>query len=159
MDFQTPSEVCDYMVSLMKSDNLKNHLKILEPTPGEGNLVNALRRLTFNEVIAPDDFWNIDETEYFDYIIMNPPFSPMEMGYKILYRCMNMSNRIIALMPWLTIINSEKRTKDIMNFGLRSITHLPRNVFKGSRVQCCVLEMEKDFREETKFKTFNFKNE
>ena len=62
---------------------------------------------------------------------MNPPFSPMKQGYEILYKCMNMTDNIIALMPYLTIINGEKRTQDIMNWGLKSITHLPRSTFKG----------------------------
>ena len=54
-----------------------------------------------------------------------------------------MTNNIIALMPYLAIINGEKRTNDIMNFGLKSITHLPRSTFKGSRVQTCILEMQR----------------
>ena len=56
-------------------------------------------------------------------------------------------------MPYLTIINGEKRTQDIMNWGLKSITHLPRSIFKGSRVQTCILEMKKGFIGDTIFKT------
>ena len=88
-----------------------------------------------------------------DWIVMNSPFSPMKEGYNILYRCMNMTDNIIALMPYLTIINGEKRTQDIMNWGLKSITHLPRSTFKGSRVQTCILEMKKGYTGDTIFKT------
>jgi hypothetical protein len=77
----------------------------------------------------------------------------MKMGYEILYKCMDMSDNIIALMPYLAIINGEKRTNDIMSFGLKSITHLPRSVFKGSRVQTCILEMSKGYKGDTIFKT------
>lgn len=56
------------------------------------------------------------------------------------------------------MINSEKRTSDICDFGLISITHLPRNVFKGSRVQCCILQLSKDFNGITQFLTPKFKN-
>jgi hypothetical protein len=81
---------------------------------------------------------------------MNPPFTPMSLGYKILFQCMEWTNNIIALMPWLTIINSQKRTEKINNYGLKSVTHLPRKTFPGSRVQCCILEMEKYYLDVTK---------
>ena len=67
---------------------------------------------------------------------------------------MELSDDIVALMPWLTIINGEGRTNDIMNFGLISITHLPRNIFKGSRVQCCILHMNRGWKEPTIFYKF-----
>jgi hypothetical protein len=147
MDFQTPSYICDYMVSLI--DNYPQI--VLEPTAGEGNLVKALQ-LKGYVVEAPHEFWDCQGR--FDTVVMNPPFTPMEVGYKILYRAMEMSNRIIALMPYLTIINSQKRTKDIFNYGLKSIIHLPRNVFKGSRVQTCILNMEKGYTGECIFKCY-----
>jgi len=53
-------------------------------------------------------------------------------------------------MPWLTIINSQKRTEKINNYGLKSVTHLPRKTFPCSRVQCCILEMEKYYLDVTK---------
>lgn len=111
---------------------------VLEPTPGEGHLVGLLSGY---EVTAPIDFWKVGGR--FDAVVMNPPFSPMLVGYKILYKCMEMSDIVVALMPWLTMINSVRRTKDIMNWGLRSVTHLPRSAFEGARVQTCILEMRK----------------
>lgn len=161
MDFQTPPYVCDYMVNITPysiNPIYSRNRKILEPTPGQGNIVSSLHKyLPHSEIIAPENFWDIPNTEQFDLIVMNPPFTPMEEGYKILFRCMEMSDNIIALMPWLTMINSEKRTKLIMDFGLKSITHLPRNVFKGSRVQCCILEMKKGYTQDTIFKNFKTK--
>lgn len=151
MDFQTPTYICNYMVSLIEG----NPITILEPTPGEGNLVKSLQTLTFTKIHTPDDFFTYNHLDKYDYIVMNPPFTPMKLGYEILYECMDMSDNIIALMPWLTMINSEKRTKDIMDFGLKSITHLPRKVFNGSRVQTCILDMKKDYKGQTKF--YNFK--
>lgn len=142
--FQTPKEICEYMASLLP-DNSGN---ILEPTPGLGNLAKALQ--IKGQVFSPDDFFRMNK-QRFDYIVMNPPFSPMSVGYKIFYECMEMSDNIIALMPWLTIINGQKRTNDIMNFGLISITHLPRSIFNGSRVQTCILQMKKDYNGDTKF--------
>ncbi len=144
-NFQTPENICEYMASFLPKDAGS----ILEPTPGKGNLVKALNK--YGNVIVPNDFNSLIQNK-FDWIVMNPPFSPMSQGYKILYDCMEMSNNIIALMPYLAIINGEKRTADIMNFGLKSITHLPRSTFKGSRVQTCILEMQKGYIGDTIFK-------
>lgn len=145
-NFQTPDYICKYMSSFLPD----KAGSILEPTPGKGNLIKYLQKK--GNVIYSNDFWNMEHI-YYDWIVMNPPFTPMKKGYDILYKCMEMSNNIIALMPYLTIINGEKRTNDIMSFGLKSITHLPRSVFKGSRVQTCILEMEKDYKGDTIFKT------
>lgn len=144
VDFQTPPWCCEYMVSLIP-DGCR---KVLEPTPGQGNLVKALQDKGY-DVESPNNFFDLIEFEQFDCIVMNPPFTPMKLGYEILYRCMKMSDNIIALMPWLSLINGEKRTKDIIRFGLKSVTHLPRKTFTGSRVQCCILQMRKYYKGET----------
>lgn len=89
---------------------------------------------------------------------MNPPFSPMKQGYDILYRCMEMSDNIIALMPYHAIMNSDKRHNDIKAFGLVSITHLYRTTFKGAKVQTCILEMRRDYKGDTVYTTL-LKNE
>lgn len=142
--FQTPDKVCTYMSSFLPD----NAGLILEPTAGIGNLVKALKQK--GEVVAPDDFFEMSK-QRFDWVVMNPPFTPMSKGYKILYECMDMSDNIIALMPWLTIINGQKRTNDIMRFGLISITHLPRTIFNGARVQTCILQMSKGYNGSTQF--------
>jgi len=144
MDFQTPQNICELMVSMIPSGSIT----VLEPTPGIGNLVNALKIEKY-EVIAPSDFW--ETSGFFDAIVMNPPFTPMLKGYEILDKCLSLSNNIIALMPWLTVINSEKRTKKIVEFGLKTITHLPRSTFKGSRVQTCILQIINGWNEPCRF--------
>ena len=136
MDFQTHPAICKYMVGLLPA----GVVSVLEPTPGVGNLVRALHGY---QVTAPSDFFRVSGS--FDAVVMNPPFTPMELGYRILYATMQMTDIIIALMPWLTIINSQKRTDDIKAFGLKSVTHLPRSAFPGSRVQTCVLEMRRGY--------------
>lgn len=144
MDFQTPETICKYMTSLIPD----GVITVLEPTPGLGNIV---RELNGYQITAPNDFFLLDKN-WFDAIVMNPPFTPMQKGYDILYRCMDMTTEIIALMPYLTIINGEKRTNKIIDWGLKSITHLPRSTFKGCRVQTCVLQMSEGWKGETIYK-------
>lgn len=145
-NFQTPINICKYMASFLP----KNAGLILEPTSGKGNLVKELQ--PYGNVIVPDNIYKMLESK-FDWIVMNPPFTPMKQGYEILYKCMEMTDNIIALMLYLTIINGEKRNSDIMNWGLKSITHLPRNTFKGARVQTCILEMKRGYNADTIFRT------
>lgn len=136
LHFQTAPWVARYMAGMIP----RGASSVLEPTPGEGNIV---RELSSYRVTAPREFWEVSGR--FDSVVMNPPFTPMSTGYKILFACMGLSDSIIALMPWLTIINSEGRTSRIIEFGLRSVTHLPRSAFPGSRVQTCILELEKGY--------------
>lgn len=153
-NFQTPEKICDYMVSLLPTD--RGITRVLEPTPGEGNLVQSLKKRKF-EVVCPDSDFYCNILGWYNAIVMNPPFTPMKIGYDILYRCMEMTDVIIALMPWLALINSEQRTEDIFNFGLVSVTHLPRSVFKGSRVQTCVLKMIRGYNKITEFSALDAK--
>lgn len=146
--FQTPDWCCKYMANFVP-DKCGT---ILEPTAGKGNLVKVLEEK--GHVFAPDDFFDLSDDCRFNWIVMNPPFTPMKVGYEILDRCMEMSDNIVALMPWLTIINSQKRTTKIMDFGLKSIIHLPRKTFPGSRVQTCILELRKEWDEPTIFRAY-----
>lgn len=147
-NFQTPEWCCELMASLVPEGTET----VLEPTPGGGNLVKSLSKKF--SVVSPDgDFFDFDMSSSPKCVVMNPPFTPMVKGYKILYRCMERADVIITLLPWLAIINSEKRTRDIMEFGLERIIHLPRSTFKGSRVQCCILVMLRGYKGATAFET------
>ncbi len=176
-EFQTPPHVAAYMASLIPGFARK----ILEPTPGEGILVEAiinhLDKVKGKDgggylVDAPDDFFLLKK-QRFDAVLMNPPFSgkyanmenaPMEinkhgmrLGYYIMQQCMEMSDNIIALMPWFTISDSDTRLRFLKAYGLKSLTALPRVTFKYARIQTVVIELEKGWKQETIFKVYNKK--
>jgi len=164
MTFQTPPEVVEYMCSMIPV----GAKTVLEPTPGEGNIVNALNDIGL-DVTAPDNFFSLQQDK-FDCIIMNPPFSAkyafgipdgiketgMKIGYHILFKCMGMSDHLIALMPWFLILDSSVRLKQLKEFGLRSITALPRSTFDYARIQCCIFELDRNWKGKTEFKVFSF---
>ncbi len=160
-DFQTPPDVCRYMVSLVPL----TAKTILEPTPGIGNIVEILKQQNF-QVTAPEDFFKVDKNEsWFDCIVMNPPFAHayafgvpehlnkagMRLGYHILLECMQMSSNIVALMPWFTISDSDVRLRTLKKFGLRSVTALPRKTFQFARIQTLVIQLEKGYDGPTEF--------
>lgn len=162
--FQTPPNVCDYMVSLVP----KEAQTILEPTQGKGNIVRSLRSAGYKNITTPKNVFVMREKK-FDCIVMNPPFSEkyanmegaspdlmgLGVGVSILRKCSGMSNNIIALMPWFTLIDSDVRTRAFKKFGLRSVTALPRKTFKYSRIQTMVMEFEQGYAGATEFKVFD----
>ncbi len=160
-DFQTPIPVCKFMVSLLP-DGVKT---VLEPTPGNGNIVSQLKGY---DVTAPKDYFQLEERR-FDAVVMNPPFAlkytnvenapahvinkGMKMGYQIFFECLQRSDCVIALMPWFTISDSDIRLRAVKQYGLKSITALPRKTFQYARIQTAVLEMRRGWDGPT---TFNF---
>jgi len=169
-NFQTPKEVCRYMASLVPTGSKK----ILEPTPGLGNIVEALNKEGFTPEF-PEDYFQ-ERNRYlkqdWDCIVMNPPFSSksaymenapdewknhtgMKFGYKLLLEMMLISDHIIALMPWFTISDSDVRLRTLQKFGIRSITALPRKTFQYARIQTMVLELDRNYKGSTEFKVFD----
>lgn len=161
-EFQTPPALAKYMASLVPQECEI----VLEPTPGEGNLLRALEAKDFT-ALAPYDFFEM-KPEKFDCVVMNPPFSieytyglPPELckkgfqvGYHILKSCMEMSDTIIALLPWFIITNSEKRMKEIKAWGLKMVCVVPRRWFPGSRASNCILVLEKGYSGKIELTTF-----
>ena len=164
-NFQTPHAICEYMVSMVP-DFAKT---VFEPNPGLGNIVEALKRKNRYQVITADDFFLFDTAQRFDCVVMNPPFSSksahmenapanvevvgMKLGYYILKECMKMSDNIIALMPWYTISDSDVRMRYLRDFGIKSLTPLPRKTFQYARIQTVIIELEKGFQGSTTFLT------
>lgn len=104
----------------------------------------------------------------FDCIVTNPPFSieytfgmpdeinkkGSQVGYHILKGCMEMSDNIIALLPWFIITNSEKRMNEIKSWGLKQVCVIPRRWFLGSRASNCILVLQKGYAGKIEFTTF-----
>lgn len=141
INYQTRPDVAEYMASLLPKVPYRQC--ILEPTPGAGNLVAAAKK--YGDVIAPVLFENLNKQLRFDCAIMNPPFSPMALGYQYLLDVMLMTDEIVALLPWFIYINSDKRSRFFHEYGLILVTHLPRNVFPGCRIQCCIFKFSKGY--------------
>lgn len=166
INFQTPPPVCDYMVGMIPVWAVK----VLEPTPGVGNLVRSLEKENRFDITAAEDFFLLDEKSKYDCIIMNPPFSAkyafgvpegldapgMKLGYHMLTKCMDMTDNVIALMPWFTISDSDVRMRALKNYGIKSITALSRKTFQYARIQTCVIELDRGYSGKSRFHFFEF---
>ena len=82
----------------------------------------------------------------------------MKVGYHILEECLKRSLNVIALMPWFTISDSDVRLRMLIEWGLKSVTLLPRKTFDYTVIQTVVLELEKGFNDPMQFKYLNAKN-
>ena len=158
-NFQTPIVVCSLMAK-MAFKGYKPSFKplALEPTPGDGNLVHALQSQFYVE-FPSGDFWQSElftTCNNYNVIVMNPPFNPMAECERFVNAAMSMCNKIIVLLPWYYIINSERRLSMLKEFGLVSITALPRKTFPRARVQTAIFELVKGHSDITEFKTFNW---
>lgn len=167
-NFQTPAEICDYMVSMIPD----NAISVLEPTPGMGNLIAALEKKQKFEITAPEDFFLLNKLKKYDVVLANPPFSSktafignapidvdiqgMKLGYFILKELMKLSDNVIALMPWFTLSDSDVRMRFLRDFGIKSITPLPRKTFQYARIQTVIIELERNYPGKTEFKTVHF---
>jgi hypothetical protein len=169
-DFQTLPIIAKYMVGMLPSVVPEGHgpFTVLEPTPGDGNIVHELTDRGY-DVTVPVDYFLLG-SQNFDAVVMNPPFSAkdavlvnstkqlkgMAVCWEILTTCMLRSDIVIALVPWYIVINSDKRLKFLQQFGLVSVTSLPRKAFPGVRVQTCILELRKGYSRPTVLKSFTF---
>lgn len=144
---------------------------VCEPTPGKGNLVSILKSKGYR-VTAPRDYWTLNKKRRFDAIVGNLPFSsktffncPIEfegkgmiVAYEQMKVLMQMSDNVILLMPWFTISDSDVRLRMLKNYGLISVTALPRKTFQYARIQTCVLQLKKGYSGATEFKVFDCLN-
>lgn len=144
--YQTPDWACELMVSMIP----KNAKTVLEPTPGLRNLVRHIEAAGYT-VTAPERFEELDHLRHYDVTVMNPPFRK-SIENAFLKVAMEMSDTIIGLMPWFTVINCDSRARELFEFGLKSVTHLQRNTFQKIRVQPCIIHLERGYRGPTELK-------
>lgn len=126
-------------------------------------------------MIPENDFFLRDSNIKHECIVMNPPFSNksgymvnapagfkengMRLGYYFLTECLKMSDNVIALMPWFTISDSDKRLRMLTEFGIISLTALPRKTFEYARIQTVVIQLQRGFQGETIFRPFDFNSD
>lgn len=154
-EFQTPMIVGRHMATMLVPGFT------LEPTPGLGNLVRCAEEVGCWCYEPDGDFFkdpilNPPRVVRFDNVIMNPPYSDSQQGWTFLEPCLDLSCNIVILAPWILLINSGKRIDRLIKFGMQSVTHLPRKTFPGSRVQTCVIHLNKHHHGPTEFNYFNF---
>lgn len=166
LDFQTPPLLCDYVVGLLP-DSVRT---VLEPFPGIGNMVTALKKGERFQIDAPENYFALEPKRY-DAIVMNPPFSEttfenlpeslrgsgMRAGYAVFFECLQKTDICLAIMPTFVMLDSDKRMRNMLDFGMKSVTFLPRRTFGFIRVQTAVFEMVKGWHSSREFRYYDYK--
>lgn len=78
-------------------------------------------------------------------VVYVPVLTPMVPIFNIMNGLMEnpVVFSIYAAVPWQFITNAACRTRNVMNWGLSDIYHLPRNSYPKTSVQACFVEMHK----------------
>lgn len=144
-EYYTPEWLSEYMISLIDKEI---PFSVFDPTPGpNSSILSAVRKVYPCNVSVEElkgDFWDID-ISHVDIIVANPPFFPYSKVYQYLERFILIADQIICIIPWYTIINSERRTEKIIKSGLKRIVNVSRSAFPKIRVQICVLDIQKGY--------------
>jgi len=131
----TKIEVVRNLVDLVLSHkHYRKNIKILEPSFGTGNFINALRERGFLNIDGceidvelaknPSDFFNKSFDKHYDLIIGNPPFSKynLKKSYFTIKKYLKFK---IPLSVYLTKNELKKDKEKIENiFLLKSLKHL-----------------------------------
>lgn len=114
--------------------NLKEGMKILEPSAGQGHILDALKVKGYDDIvccelyyenqeilkekgyeIACSDFFGFDEYSTFDRIVMNPPFNlkadidHVNHAYKMLKE----GGKLVSIMAMGTKYRDDNKTKQL----------------------------------------------
>jgi len=161
--FATPDDIADWLVELA---DLQNYEKVLEPSAGQGAIVEAMQRKWHNIVpvcveIMPQnsliltkkkithffqDFLTSECKCPFDKIIANPPFSKnqdIDHVYKMV-ECCKQGGRVVSVMSNHWRESDKKKESEFRNFleGMEAEIHdIPAGKFKesGTMISCCVV--------------------
>jgi hypothetical protein len=131
----TKEEIVENLLDLLFTyKKYKQTAKILEPSFGTGNFINALKNKKYTNITGyeidedladdPTDFFNVSLDKKFDLIVGNPPFSKYNLkeSYYDLNRYINSEVKPSLYITSKKIENSKNRIENI--FILKSIKHL-----------------------------------
>ena len=159
----TPLEVALEMIEIADIDN---NSKVLEPSAGIGNIADQIKKYTNNldvceqmysyrellelkgHNIAGNDFLQYNNYNYFDCIIMNPPFSDEQNHIKHAYDLLVNGGKLISITsPHWTFAN-EKSSREFREWfdsiGGEIIEELDSGTFEMTGVRTQIIVINKD---------------
>lgn len=167
--FATPEKIADQLVKLAEINNTQ---AILEPSAGQGAIVNAIQRfygkgrmvhvyeiMPTNQTILKkisridflgDDFFNSKHIETFDRIIANPPFSKNQDIDHIMkmYEVCKPGGRIVTIASkhWqLSTNKKETAFKNWLEEINAEVIEIEKGSFKesGTMISSCIIVIDK----------------
>ena len=164
--FETPQNIVDRLIELAEVD--PSH-KCLEPSAGQGNIAESLRKIVGNNVtcvemmhenvgiltskgfqVHEEDFLQYIPTFKYDRIVMNPPFTKQQdiMHVEKALTYLKSDGILVAVMSVGVTFRKNKKTLDfwekIRDYEYK-IINLPPGAFKvsGTMVNAIILKVTK----------------
>jgi hypothetical protein len=148
-DWSTAEWIVDRMFAEMLQavpmiGNGQRNIRVLEPTPGEGAMLSHLKVkfALWDGIVykaAKGDFFDMP-VQKVDVAFVNPPFTPTKYMMEIMGRVFSFEPKVVvAVMPWLALVNSTRRMQNFIDKGMSKVIALPRRAFSGGRVQTCIV--------------------
>jgi hypothetical protein len=130
--YETPYSITKHLLNVEKFDY---SLDICEPACGDGAIVKVLKEQT-NNIIAYDIKKNfLTETEQYDYIITNPPFS---IAYEFIVKAKQVARKKFAFLLPLSYLHGKKRYDDIYSdkeYPLKKVYVFTRYPMLGEKLR------------------------
>jgi len=130
--YETPYSITRHLLNVEYFDY---SCTICEPACGDGAIVKVLKEKTDN-IIAYDIEKNfLSETEHYEYIITNPPFS---IAYEFILKAKKIVNNKFALLLPLSYLHGKKRYDDIYcdkKYPLKKIYVFTRYPMLGEKLR------------------------
>ena len=164
----TPSEIASQMIEYAEIDN---NSKVLEPSAGIGNIADQIKKFTENvdvcemmnsyrelltlkgHNVVGQDFLEYKNYNYYDAVIMNPPFSDEQNHIKHAYDLLKYGGKLISITsPHWTFAN-DKSSKEFRQWfddlGGEIIEDLESGTFErtGVRTQIIVINKEETLKQ------------
>lgn len=161
--FPTPAAVVQRLID---NADLEEGMKILEPSAGQGNILEFLKEydVTVGELYSGnrtileekgypvlfEDFMKYEEYEKYDRIIMNPPFAKQEDIDHVnhAYKMLKKGGRLVSVMATSIQFRDNKKSKKLRELieSKGYIEELPEESFKesGTNVRTVIVVIDKD---------------
>jgi len=168
--FATPEPVAQMVAEMVFADRgaFDYDVKILEPSAGEGHLLDSLLyycfepRLTLVELhpqradllrakypkanVITGDWMEVGAGEHFEVIIMNPPFEKKQDAQHVLkaYKCLKEGGVLVAIMSAGVKFREDKEYEQVREMAAE-IVELPEGAFKesGTMINAVIVRIEK----------------
>lgn len=159
----TPAKVVDQMIELSNID--KNSI-VLEPSAGIGNIADKIKEITNhievceqrtdfcellklkNHNVVSHDFLKLDKYNYYDCIIMNPPFSVEQEHLQHAYKLLKDGGKIISITSPSWTFNSNRKSQEFRewfnNIGGEIVQKLESGTFEMTSVNSQIIVINKD---------------
>jgi hypothetical protein len=130
--YETPYSITRHLLNV---EDFDYNLTICEPACGDGAIVKVLQEKTHNVVFYDIEKNFLTETEHYDYIVTNPPFS---IAYEFIQKAKIVAKKKFALLLPLSYLHGKKRYDDIYSdkeYPLKKVYVFTRYPMLGEKLR------------------------